>query len=74
MEVHRQIWLLGGGGNDAESGSIKLLKLKYRNRDQITQTFCIIGSPEKLAPPSLISPNFKSLRKALLNHAESIEI
>ena len=60
--------------NDCEFVSIKLLKLKYRRGDQIIQTFCIIGSPQKLGPPSLICINFNTLRKVLLNHAESIEI
>ena len=32
--------------NGEESGSKKLLKLKYRRRDQIIQTFCKIGSPK----------------------------
>ena len=38
--------------NDDESGSIKLLKLKYRRGDHIIQTFCKIGSPQKLLSPS----------------------
>ena len=37
--------------NDKEFGSKKLLKLKYRRGDQIIQTFCKIGSPQKLDPP-----------------------
>ena len=60
--------------NDEEFGSIKLLKLKYRKGDQIIQTFCKIGSPKKLGPPSLIWGNFRTLRKVLLNHAEYIEM
>ena len=60
--------------NGDEFGSIKLLKLKYRRGDQIIQTFCKIGSPQKLGAPSLICRNFKTLRKVLLNHAECIEI
>ena len=36
--------------NDYEFGSMKLLKLKYRRRDQIIQNFCKIGSPQKLGP------------------------
>ena len=60
--------------NDKEFGFRKLLKLKYRTRDQIIQTFCKIGSPQKLGPPSLICRNFKTLKKVLLNHAECIEI
>ena len=56
--------------NDEEFGSKKLLKLKYRREDQISQTFCKIGSLQKLDPPSLICTNLKTLRKGLLNHAE----
>ena len=36
---------------DDQFGSIKLLKLKYKRGDQIIQTFCKIGSPQKLGPP-----------------------
>ena len=46
--------------NDKEVGSKKLLKFKYTTRDQIIQTFCKIGFPQKLGPPSLISRNFKT--------------
>ena len=60
--------------NDEEFGSIELLRLKYRREDQIIQTFCKIGSPQKLGPLSLISRNFKALRKVLLNHAEYTEM
>ena len=60
--------------NDKEFGFRKLLKLKYRTRDQIIQTFCKIGSPQKLGPPSLICGNFKTLRKVIMDHAEFIEI
>ena len=60
--------------NDEEFGSRKLLKLKYRRGDQIIQTFCKIGSPQKLGPPSLICTNFMTFRKVLLNHAEYIEM
>ena len=49
--------------NDEEFGSVKLLKLKFRRVDQIIQTFCRIGSPQKLGPPSVICRNFKSLTK-----------
>ena len=52
----------------------KFLKLKYRRGDEIIQTFCKVGSPEKLVPPSSISPNFKSATKVLQNHAQYIEI
>ena len=37
--------------NGHEFRPIKLLKLKYRRGDQIIQTFCKIGSPQKLGPP-----------------------
>ena len=60
--------------NDEEFGSLKLLKLKYSRGDQIIQTFCRIGSPLKLGPPSLICGNLKTLRKVLLNQAERIKI
>ena len=60
--------------NDAELGSTELLKLKYKMGDKIIETFCKSGSPQKLGPPSLISRNFKTLRKVLLNHAEYIEM
>ena len=36
---------------DEEFRSIKVLKLKYRRGDQIIQTFCRIGSPQKFGPP-----------------------
>ena len=60
--------------NDDETVPIKLLKLKYRRGHQIIRTFCKIGSPQKLGPPSLICRNFKTLRKVLLNHAETFKI
>ena len=60
--------------NDDEFASIKLLKFKYRTGDQIIQTFCKIGFPQKLGPPSLIGRNFKTLREVVLDHAECIEI
>ena len=60
--------------NGDEFGSIKLLKLKYKKADPIIQTFCKIGSPQKLGPPSLICRNFKTLQEVLLNHAECIEL
>ena len=60
--------------NDEEFGSKKLLKLKYRRGDQIIQTFCKIGSPQKLGPPSLICTNFRTLRKIFLIHAEQTKI
>ena len=60
--------------NDEEIGLLKLLKLKYRRGDQIIQPFCKTGSPQEISPPSLIFRNFKTLRIALLNHTEFIEI
>ena len=60
--------------NGKEFGSIELSRLKYRKGDQIIQTFCKIGSPQKLGAPSLISRNFMTLRKALLNHEEYMEM
>ena len=60
--------------NDKEFGSKKLLKLKYRRREQIIQTFCKIGYPKKLGSPSLICRNLRTLRKVLPNHAEYIEM
>ena len=59
--------------NDEEVGSRKRLKLKYRKGDQVIRTFCKIGSPQKLGCPSLLSSNFKTLRKVLPNHAECME-
>ena len=59
--------------NDEEFECKKLLKLKNRRGDQIIQTFCKIGSHQKLDPPSLICSKLKTLRKVLLNHAEDIE-
>ena len=60
--------------NDAEFGSLKLLKLNYRRVDQLIQTFCKIGSRQKIDPPALICTKFKTLRKVLLNHVQCIEI
>ena len=55
---------------DDEFGSIKLLKLKYGRADQKIQTFCKIGSPQKLGPPSLICRNFNTLQKVPLNNSQ----
>ena len=60
--------------NDQEIWSRKLLKLKYRRGEQIIQTFCKIGSPQKLVPPSLIWGNFRIVRKVFLIHVEWTEI
>ena len=70
-ESYKMHWKLING---QEFGSRKLLKLKYRRGDQIIQTFCKIGSPQKLGPPSLICRNFRSLRKAFRIHAQWTEI
>ena len=59
--------------NDAEMMSIKFWKIKYSREDQIIQTFCKIGIPQKLDPPSLVSRDFKTLQKKLLNHEECVE-
>ena len=60
--------------NDEEFWSLKVLNLKYRMGDQIIQTFCRIGSPQKICPLSIIRRNLKILKKGLLNQAELIEI
>ena len=71
-EPNRMHWNLM---NDEEFASLKLLKLKYRRVDQIIQTLCNVGCPQKLGPPPcLICRNFKILRKPLLNHVECVEI
>ena len=49
---------------DEEFGSKKLLKLKYRRGDQITQTFCKIGSPQKLGPPLFNLQKFENPEKS----------
>ena len=36
--------------NDKEFWSLKILKLKYRKWDEITQPFFRTGSPQKLGP------------------------
>ena len=59
--------------NYEEFWSKKLLKLKNRRADQIIQTFCKIGSSQKLDPPSLTCRNLGTLSKIFLNHAESTE-
>ena len=60
--------------NDKEKWSKRLLKLKCKMGNQIIQTFCKIGSPQKFGFLSLICRNFKTITKVLLNHAECIEI
>ena len=60
--------------NDEEFRSLKVLNLKYRMGDQIIQTFCRIGSPQKVCPLSIIRRNLKIPKKGLLNQAELIEI
>ena len=56
--------------NDEEFGSKKLLKLKYRRGDQIIQTFCKIGFPQKLGRPSLISRKSSSFMQNELKSNE----
>ena len=70
-ESRRMHWSLI---NDEDFWYIKTLRLKYRTRDQIIQTFSRIVSAWKLGCSFLICRNFKTLRKILLNHAECIEI
>ena len=41
----------------------ELWRLKYRRGDQIIKTFCKIGAPQKLGPPSLICRNLKTPRE-----------
>ena len=53
--------------NGKESFCTKLSKLKYRRVEQIIQTFCKIGSPQKLGRYSLICRNFNTLIKVLQN-------
>ena len=48
--------------------------MKYSTGVQIIRTFCKIGYPHKLGQPSLICRNFKTMRKVLLNHAETFKI
>ena len=52
--------------NDDGFGSIKLLKLKYRTGDQIFQTFCKIGSPQRLGPPLFNLYKFQDYAKSTL--------
>ena len=60
--------------NDEGFSSLKVLKVYYRRRDQIIQSFCRIDSPpkKKLGAQSLIRRNSKSLRKVPLNQAGCI--
>ena len=53
--------------NDNEFGFFKLLKLKYRRGDEITELFCRIGSPEEVR--SLLF-DLKKFRKAEKSTAE----
>ena len=52
----------------------KPFKSELMQGDQIIHTFCKIGSPHKLGPPSFICKNLKILRKVLLNDAQCTEI
>ena len=56
--------------NDQKFGSKKVLKLKYRREDQIIQTFCKIGSPQKLGRPSLICKKSSSFMQNWLKSNE----
>ena len=60
--------------NDEQVGPREPLRLKYRRVDQIIQTFFKICSRQKLGPPSLISRNFETVIKVLLNNAEYIQM
>ena len=60
--------------NDEEFESPKLFQLKYKRGDQIIETFCEIGSLQKLGAPSLICRNIKTVRKVRLNHVERTEM
>ena len=60
--------------NDNEFGSRKLFKFNYRRGDQIIESFCKIGSPQKVGTPSLICRNLHTLRKVLINRTKCIEI
>ena len=60
--------------NEEEFESKKLFKLKYRMGDQRIQTFCKVGSPQKLVHPSLICKNFRTLGKVFVIHAEWTEM
>ena len=44
-----------------------------RRGNEIIQTFCKIGSPQKLRAPCLICRNWKTLIKVLLNYAECLK-
>ena len=48
---------------DEKFWSRKLLKLNYRRRDQIVQTFCKIGFPQKLGPPLFNLKKFQDSEK-----------
>ena len=53
---------------DKEFGSFKLLKLKYRKREEIFQLFCRIGSSQEIRSPLF---NLMSFQKARKSTAES---
>ena len=44
--------------HDEEFGSIELLRLKYRHREEIVKTFWKSSCPKRLGPPSLICRNW----------------
>ena len=62
--------------SDEEFEPVKLLKLKCRRVDQIIQTFCKIGSPLKLGPPTPLFNlyRFQDSEKTIVNYAECIDI
>ena len=60
--------------NEEKFGSRELLRLKYRREDQIIQTCCKIGYPQKLGPPYLIYIDIRAPRKVLLIHADMIKL
>ena len=50
--------------NDKEFGFFKCLKLKYRRRDQIIQSFCRIGSPQEIRSPLFNLKKFSKTDKS----------
>ena len=59
-ESYRMHWNLM---NDKEFGSLKLLKLKYRRREQIIQVFYRIGSSQEISCPGLNLWKFQKSEK-----------
>ena len=50
--------------NTKEFGSFKFLKLKYRRGDQISQSFCKIGSPRQVKSPLFNLGKFQKTEKS----------